>query len=52
MEDVKISDSLSAFRSNVKRYGTLTCHCNKCKNLFLVWVILIDLMVIKSFQNL
>ena len=26
------SDSLNLFRSNIKRYGTLTSHCKLCKN--------------------
>ena len=26
-QDIKKSDSLNLFNSNMKRYGTLTCHC-------------------------
>ena len=32
-QDVKNSDSLNLFKSNIKRYGTLTCHCKLCKSL-------------------
>ena len=30
-KNFKIFNSLNVFQSNMKRYGTLTCHCNKCK---------------------
>ena len=26
-QDIKNSDSLNFFKYNMKRYGTLTCHC-------------------------
>ena len=44
--DIKNSDSLNLFKSNIKRYGNLTCHC---KLLLLFWVILINPVTIKSF---
>ena len=30
-QDTKNSDSLNFSKSNIKRYGTLTCHCKLCK---------------------
>ena len=45
-QDIKNSDSLNLFKSNIKRYGNLTCHC---KLLLLFWVILINPVTIKSF---
>ena len=30
--DIKNSDSLNFFKYNIKRYGTLTCHCKLCKS--------------------
>ena len=32
-QDIKNSDSLNIFKSNIKRYGTLTCHCKLRKGL-------------------
>ena len=31
-QDIKNSDSLNLFKSNIKRYVTLTCHCKLCKS--------------------
>ena len=31
-QDVKNSDSLNLFKSNIKGCGTLTCHCKLCKS--------------------
>ena len=30
--DIKNSDSLSPFKSNIRRYGTLTSHCKLCRS--------------------
>ena len=30
-QDIKNFDSLNLFKSNIKRYGTLSCHCKMCK---------------------
>ena len=29
---IKNSDSLNLFKFNVKKYGTLMCHCKLCKS--------------------
>ena len=29
--DIKNSESLNSFKSNIKRYGNLTCHCKICR---------------------
>ena len=31
-QDIKNSDSLNLFKSNIKKYGTLTCHYKLCKS--------------------
>ena len=31
IDGIKNSDSLNLLKSNIKRYGTLTCHCKLCK---------------------
>ena len=31
-QDIKNFDSLNLLKSNIKRYGTLTCHCKLCKS--------------------
>ena len=31
-QDIKNSDLLNLFKSNIKRYGTLTCHYKLCKS--------------------
>ena len=46
LRKLKISDSLNLFKSNIKRYGTLTCHCKLCKS-FIPCVGYIDL----SYDN-
>ena len=30
-QDIKNSESLNSFKSNIKRYGNLTCHCKICR---------------------
>ena len=32
-QDIKNSDSLNLFKSNIKKYGTLACHCKLCRSL-------------------
>ena len=51
-QDTKNSDSLNFSKSNIKRYGTLTCHCKLCKSFIPLWVILINPAIIKSFYYL
>ena len=29
--DIKNSESLNSFKSSIKRYGNLTCHCKNCR---------------------
>ena len=29
--DIKNPESLNSFKSNIKRYGNLTCHCKICR---------------------
>ena len=31
-QEIRNYDSLNLFKSNIKRYGTLTCHCKLCKS--------------------
>ena len=48
-QEIRNSDSLNLFKSNIKRYG----HCKNCvKILFLAWVKLINHMIIKYFYYL
>ena len=34
-QDIKNSESLNSFKSNIKRYGNLTCHCKICRTFVL-----------------